>query len=97
MNSIHQSESERLRRREYVRDAKAAVKAGQTIEQHSKSREDKADEWAEWLHQKMDEIGVADPTALLPDILARIDQSVDDRIAAAINDLKTKLRAAVTP
>jgi hypothetical protein len=95
MTVTHLSATERARRTEYVRESKAALRRGETIEQRSKHREDKADEWARWLHQKMDESGCTDPVELLPDALARLEQSIDDCIAVAITEMKATLRGAL--
>jgi hypothetical protein len=89
-------EAERARRAEFVRESKAALQQGQTLEQRTKRREDSADHWAQWLHQKMDNSGSSDPLELLPDIFAKLEQTVDDRVAAAIAEIKTTLRRAFT-
>jgi hypothetical protein len=88
-------EAERSRRAEFVREARAAVYQGTTAEARTQKREDKADEWARWLHQKMDNHGCLDPAELLPDILAKVDQTIDDRVAAAIAEVKATLRGAL--
>src|SRR5262249_39556843 len=89
-------EAERARRAEIVRDMKGAAAQRETFEVHAKKREEKADDWARWFRQKMDEGGIADPTVLLPDAFARLEQLVEDRIAAAIRDLKGSLKKALT-
>ena len=91
-----QNETERARRKEFVRESKAALQQGQTVEQRTQRREDKADEWAAWIHQRMDSSNCSDPVALLPDILAKMEQAVEDRVAAAIAEIKTTLRKAFT-
>ena len=70
-------ETERSRRREFVQETRAAVAQGQTVEQRAAAREGRADEWAQWLHKKMDATGCTDPVALLPDILAKMEQLAD--------------------
>jgi hypothetical protein len=87
--------AERARRTEFIRDAKAACLNDETLDQRTKRREDRADGWAKWLRRKMDDAGCADPTELLPDILAKIDQSIDDRVAAAIREIKKSLKDAL--
>lgn len=89
-------EAERARRAEYVRDTKAALDKGETFEQRSLRREKMADEWARWFRQKMDAGSVADPVVLLPDACARLEQLAEDRIAAAVRDLKATLRKALS-
>jgi hypothetical protein len=89
------NEAERNRRAEFVREARAACCQGTTPEARTQKREDKADEWARWLHQKMDNHGCLDPVELLPDILAKVDQTIDDRVAAAIAEVKATLSGAL--
>jgi hypothetical protein len=88
-------EAERARRREIVRDMKGAVAQRQTFETHAQQREAKADDWARWFRHKMDACGVADPIVLLPDALARLEQLAEDRVAAAVRDLKAALKGAL--
>ena len=90
------SEEERVRRRELVRDMRAANQRGISVEQRTKLREDAAAEWTAWLHRRMDESGCTDPVELLPDILAKIEQTIDDRVAAAVDGIKRALRKALT-
>jgi hypothetical protein len=66
-----------------------------TLEQRARAREAKADEWTRWLREKMDAARCDDPAELLPDICARLDQMVDDRVAVAINEFKTAVRGAL--
>ena len=66
------------------------------MEQRTKRREDKADAWAKWLHERMDSTGCSDPVELLPDILARVEQLAEDRVAGAVVEIKTTLRKALT-
>jgi hypothetical protein len=94
--TTHQSEAERVRRRELVRDMRAANQRGISIEQREKQRADAAAEWTQWLHQKMESSGCTDPVELLPDILAKIEQTIDDRVAAAIAEIKQTLRKAMS-
>jgi hypothetical protein len=91
MTVTHLSETERVRRREFVRESKTALQQGQTLEQRTKHRQEKADEWARWLHQKMDNHGRIDPVELLPNILAKVEQTIDDRVAAGIAEVKAYL------
>jgi hypothetical protein len=89
-------EAERARRAEYVRETKAALDKGETFEQRSLRREKMADEWARWFRKKMDAGSVADPVVVLPDACARLEQLAEDRIAAAVRDLKATLRKAIS-
>jgi len=85
------SEAERARRAEFARDARAAAQKGETLEQRVKKREEKADAWAQWFRRKIDDNGCADPVELLPDACARLEQIVDERVAAAVAELKAAL------
>jgi hypothetical protein len=86
---------ELIRRSEYVRDSRAALARGETLEVRSKRREGYANEWAAWFRQRMDRVGCDDPTELLPDALARLQQLADDRVVEAINEVKATLRGAL--
>jgi hypothetical protein len=46
--------TERARRAGLIQESRAALDQGQTLEQRAKHREDRADDWARWLHEKMD-------------------------------------------
>jgi hypothetical protein len=96
MSTTHLSEAEKSKRREFVRDLRAANQQRTTVEDRAKSRETSATEWAAWLHRKMDESGCTDPTELLPYILAKVEQTIDDRVAAAIADIKQTFRKALS-
>jgi hypothetical protein len=89
------SEAERHRRAELIRDSRAALQQGETLEKRTQKRNAKADAWAVWFHQRMDLDG-GDPTQFLPDALARLEQMIDDRVAAAVSEIKTTLRRALT-
>jgi len=43
----------------------------------------------------MDSTNCSDPVELLPDALAKLEQLIDDRVTAAINEVKTALRGAL--
>ena len=85
-------EAERARRAEFMRESRAACLHGISSEQRTQQREAKADGWTEWFQQKMDSVGCSDPVALLPDAFARLEQLNEDRIVAALRDLKATLR-----
>jgi len=89
------STSERIRRAEYVRDSKAALARGESLELRGKQREQFANEWAAWLRQRMDAADCDNPVEVLPDALSRLQQMIDDRIAVATNELKATLRGAL--
>jgi hypothetical protein len=85
-------EAERARRSEFFRDSRAALQQGETLERRTQRREQKAADWARWFHEKMDNRGCTNPTELLPDALAKLEQAIDDRVAAAIGEIKAGLR-----
>jgi hypothetical protein len=87
--------TERVRRVEFIRDSRAFARGSETVEQREHERETKADKWSDWLHAKMHESGSANPVAVLPDALARLEQIAEDRIAVAVRDLKTTLMGAL--
>ena len=86
---------ERARRTEYVRETALALRNNETLDQRTATRENRADDWSRWLRQKMDSAGTHDPSELLPDILAKLDQVIDDRVAAAVRDFKATLMKAL--
>ena len=94
MNNI--SEYERFRRREQVRDARAALAQNQSVEQRLKARTNRTDAWTEWFRFRMQATKCQDPMALLPEALALIEQLADDRVTAAVNEIKSKLKGALS-
>jgi hypothetical protein len=88
-------EAERARRTEMARDLRAACAQGETLEVRAKKREEKADEWARWFKQNMAAAGCTDPGQILPDALARLEQVTNDRIVAAVHELKSAMRGAL--
>jgi hypothetical protein len=89
------STSERIRRSELRRDNLGALARGVSLEQRSKQREEFANEWSAWLRQRMDACNCDDPTAILPDALARLQQLAEDSALAAIKELKKTLMGAL--
>jgi hypothetical protein len=87
--------AERARRTEYVRETKTALQNNETIDQRTRKREGKADEWSRWFRQKMDSTGCADPAEILPDALARLEQLAEDHAAAAVREIKAALTKAL--
>jgi hypothetical protein len=86
----------RQRRVDKVRDEVRGALVGELSEKRAKKLEIKADAWSRWFHTKMDEGGVVDPLALLPDALARLEMMHEDFVALAIRDLRASLRKALT-
>jgi hypothetical protein len=85
------SEQEKFRRRETVRDTRAALATGDTLERRQAKRDTLAQAWAVWLRHRMDNTGCS-AMELLPDALAQLETMIDDRVAVAVNELKSKLR-----
>jgi hypothetical protein len=88
-------EAERARRTEWMRDLRAATAQHESLESRTTRREQMADDWSRWFHHRMDATGLADPVQLLPDACARLQQQAEDRIAAAVEELKATLRGAL--
>jgi hypothetical protein len=95
MTVTHLSEAERARRSEFVLESRAALAQGKTLEQRTKTREEMADKWAQWFRHKMDARGCTDPVEVLPDAFAKLEQTIDDRVIAAIKEIKAALRGAL--
>ena len=89
-------EAERARRSEFIRDQKAALANNETFEARTKRREQKADDWSGWFRHRMDAADIVDPAQLLPDAFARLELLAEDRIVAAMKELKAVLRKAVS-
>jgi hypothetical protein len=85
------STDERIRRSELRRDNLGALARGVSLERRTEERERYASEWAAWLRSKMDASDCDDPTAVLPDALARVQQLAEDAALAAIKELRKAL------
>jgi hypothetical protein len=88
---------ERSSRVDRVRERSAAALAGETIAAREARHKVRSDAWTRWLRQKMDDAGSTDPAELLPELAAKIDQTIDDRVAGAVREFKQSLRKALTP
>jgi len=89
------STAERIKRSELRRNDLGALASGMSLEQRTKQREEFANEWAAWLRMRMDSADVDDPTSLLPDALARLQEIANDCAVAAIKELKKALMGAL--
>jgi hypothetical protein len=67
-------EAERLRRQELVRDSRAALALGMSVDEYAQVRNAAAEDWVTWMHAEMKKSGALDPTEILPAILARAEQ-----------------------
>jgi hypothetical protein len=95
LDTASAKDHERRMRVARARESSVAALNGESATQRAKKCEARADDWARWLRQKMDDSGCDNPAELLPDILARVDQIIDDRVAAATRAIKANLRKAL--
>jgi hypothetical protein len=87
--------AEKSRRTEYMRETRAALQNNERLDQRISKFEGKANAWSEWLRSKMDSAGCADPSEILPDICARLEQLSEDYAAAAVREIKKSLKDAL--
>jgi hypothetical protein len=92
---------EQVRRREFVRDMKAASAQGQELEEYRAKRDQAADEWAAWFHEAMDQYQANDPVEVLPQALALLQERAIAEARAAAKEaaqatVKAMLRRAIT-
>jgi hypothetical protein len=73
------TEIENVRRAELVADTRSALAVGVSLDEYLLLREKSVSDWCQWLHGEMDRTRAADPTEILPQICARLEQ----RCAAA--------------
>jgi hypothetical protein len=95
MTATNIDAAERIRRSEYVRDSRAALARGETLQDRSKRREESANRWAAWLRQRMDASDCDGPVQILPDALARLQQIAEDSAVAAIKEFKTAMKGVL--
>jgi hypothetical protein len=84
--------NEQVRRRELVRDMRAASEQGQELDEYRAKRDQAIDEWAAWLHAEMDRCHANDPVEVLPQALALLQERAN---AAARTAAKTVAQAEV--
>jgi hypothetical protein len=84
--------TEQVRRRDYVRDTRAASAQGLEIDEYRAKRDQAVNEWAEWFHATMKECRVDDPAEILPQAMAMLQERA---IAAARSAAKTAARDEV--
>jgi hypothetical protein len=83
---------EQARRREFMRDMKAASAQGQELDEYRAKRDQAADEWAAWFREAMDRHRAEDPVEVLPLALALLQERA---IAAARTAARTAARDEV--
>jgi hypothetical protein len=68
------TEAERVRRRELTRDSRTAIHLGLSLDQYRQQREAMISDWCEFLHAEMDRTHAIDPTEVIPQALARLEE-----------------------
>jgi hypothetical protein len=80
MRMLVPEDRERVRRREFMADNRAALKNGQTYEEFRAAHEQRVQRWINLFHSEMEKVRTDDPCEVLPEIAARLEESA---IAAA--------------
>jgi hypothetical protein len=62
------------------------------IDPRTAKREKAADRWLEWFHRAMREAVTKDPAALLPDMAAKLEELIADKIAAELAPAQRRIR-----
>jgi hypothetical protein len=96
MTDLVSLERTRRSRSRHVKDIKAAVKAGMSLELRTAKIEHKTADWAEWFRDRMNATASDNPSDLLPEAFARLEQLNVDAINGAITELTGKLKRALT-
>jgi hypothetical protein len=65
---------EQIRRREYMRDTKAAAAQGEETEEYRAKRDRTVEEWAAWFHAEMERCSASDPVEILPHALTLVQE-----------------------
>jgi hypothetical protein len=73
------TEIENVRGAELNADTRSALAMGVSLDEYLQLREESVSNWCQWLHGEMDRTRATDPTEILPQICARLEQ----RCAAA--------------
>jgi hypothetical protein len=81
------SETERARRQQLVINSRAALALGVSLEACLAARKAAIEQWTAIIRGQMSEHGVSDPVAVLPEILARLEEH-------AIGEARTAAKAA---
>jgi hypothetical protein len=86
--------NERVRRREFIRDMKAASSQGQELDEYRARRDAAVDQWTSWFRSMMTEHHVDDPAELLPMALALLqERAIAEARAAAKAAAQATVRA----
>jgi len=85
--------NEQVRRRELMRDMRAASQQGQELEEYRAKRDRTVEEWTAWLHAAMDRAGATDPVEVLPQALAQVqERAIAEARAAAKATVQHEIR-----
>jgi hypothetical protein len=92
--------NEQVRRRELIRDTRAASEQGQELEEYRAKRDQAIAEWAAWFHAEMDKCHATDPVEVLPQALALLQERANAAArtaakTAARDEVKKMLRKAI--
>jgi hypothetical protein len=95
------SEDERVRRQRWAADSRAAAKLGLSLEKCLAARAVGVETWTTLIRALMQEHGVDDPVAVLPELLAQIEQHAigEARTTArttAREEVRAMLKRAIT-
>ena len=94
------TETEKARRREYMRDMRAAAAVGQTLEQFQAAHEQRVQRWCDLFHAEMDKAHTDDPVEVLPAVMAKLEEVAVAAARAAAKamaeeQIKAMLRRAI--
>jgi hypothetical protein len=84
--------NEQVRRRELIRDTRAASALGMEVAEYREKRDQDADEWAAWFRAEMDKCHASDPVEVLPQALVLLQERA---IAAARTAARSAARDEV--
>jgi hypothetical protein len=92
--------NEQVRRRELVRDTRAASQQGQELDEYRAKRDQAVEEGAAWFRAEMDKCHATDPVEVLPAALALVSEraTAAARTAAKIaarDEVKAMLRRII--
>jgi hypothetical protein len=87
------TETERVRRQQYVNDVRLASQQGKSFEEYNAERDQLIDEWTSWLRAEMGKCKAEDPVMVMPQALAKLEmQVVSEARQAAETATKNAIR-----
>jgi hypothetical protein len=88
------SETERMHRRQFVTDSRAAIGLGLSLDDCFTARAKQVETWTALIRARMAECHVTDPVELLPELLVRVqEQAVGAARAAAKTAAREEVKA----